>query len=1293
MAEEPNVLVKAYFAIEDKYYGLMDFLEDNLRIPVYKYFVEPIESRGVPSFPIFIILLLAVFGGLFYLLQPTSFSLTVSVTSAETGAAIDDAQVLLIDASGETKTQLTFGGDAVFSGLSQSRLPFTIKVSKQGFLDGGTNVSQLVALVEVKLRPAKTVQPTVMPSVTPPPRRTGVINVRIFDDAGQPLSAEAQVVFYDVSTSIPIDQATSSGGLASSKPLAFGSRVQVSISATGFEPYNSQIILVDAPTVDVDATLQKAFYAADSNCGNEIHEYGEECDSSLEGCGPNAIGCGSTTCTCMYPTNESECGNGIQEYGEECDGTPTIPTSVCLADCTQVPGNATSTVFIVNATNNPLVADSIKIFKYGDSIDYAHTENASSFTAALLPSTIFFATASKAGFDPNSSGNFTTGQNVTIILNAINPEESGTVRILVLDELDGSVAGAFVRIARSPELLGAAPYDITNETGFAVFENVSFGDYLAVASDPFGSGKNGSAMFTLNSSDLQVTMHLSGGQAALKLTAIDYATNATLPSNTNPQFILYVPVDWLDFDKGFVQVSECDGQGCTATGLAQFTYYLIGATAVGYDEYSDWHFVFGSLAPGVYVQDENVSMIQPGAPSVSPSPSPSVPPAASCSDGTFVGSCSQFSLGQKCVDQEKPHLQPSCGVALLGLCPCADTDCCGSDGICWPRGSCESGQCLCDNRCIPEGDLCLPETLTIGCEPGTLKLKISGGQITLKADELFPYDAVQINVDTSDCIPGYHFDFFPPQDPCFKFDGGKGVFYYDSGASEQCKQLRPRSTLWRVGFSGQLYDLYIPVRLYAASELIPFVVDPIVSCAGEQQSRPYFSYVVDSRKNTNAVYKDTSFAVDGGLLTLLIRGRSASDLPVLPKPPGPMPACFYDYDYKGQVGLADADVITNNAGKFATWNNCSVQSKFVSCQLLDGNQDGRINARDKLGIAAHLGASCKTACFFDYNKDKKVDNADALNLSNYYGKLASQTCGSQSCENYDGNKDGAIDFLDSFGIQANSGKVCSDNLQEGSPLDPCLLNCPADEYIAGCLAGDCLQKYLSLFTSSRIQLDWFEDCSFNVSEFECSAPFDSFGWIGGPVIDYGFLYHESARCASSWCPVECGGDGMCSWVDRWQQVLAAFTKYLAGRTALQRGNGKPLSVLNEKLNKGLTFSFAIPMQVPAGNLEITSVFYDENIAGDDEVPPIVPPGGENQVLVPSMNWTVENRSPDAAVYKLSVSCSSWLSGENKCDWKYNASIIRGGWLVDSSNPQDPTQYNGPLKGICWPKPSPSPPGG
>ncbi|HEY2385319.1 MAG TPA: hypothetical protein VGK30_00040 [Candidatus Binatia bacterium] len=52
-------------------------------------------------------------------------------------------------------------------------------------------------------------------------------------------------------------------------------------------------------------------------CGNGVHESGEACDGSADGCAAGEQCTAACTCAAVSPT----CGNGVVESGEECDGS------------------------------------------------------------------------------------------------------------------------------------------------------------------------------------------------------------------------------------------------------------------------------------------------------------------------------------------------------------------------------------------------------------------------------------------------------------------------------------------------------------------------------------------------------------------------------------------------------------------------------------------------------------------------------------------------------------------------------------------------------------------------------------------------------------------------------------------------------------------------------------------------------------------------------------------------------------------------------------------------------------
>ncbi|MFH0954801.1 MAG: carboxypeptidase regulatory-like domain-containing protein [Candidatus Micrarchaeota archaeon] len=124
----------AYFSLEDRYYRMLDWVDEK-GIPVYKV-VDAIESTGIPSFPVFIILVLivlyllfsAAFGGFF----AGNSSVLLTVTDNQ-GTALEGASVsigvgtnapipLLTDSQGKVRREFP------------KKTQLDITVSKDGFI-------------------------------------------------------------------------------------------------------------------------------------------------------------------------------------------------------------------------------------------------------------------------------------------------------------------------------------------------------------------------------------------------------------------------------------------------------------------------------------------------------------------------------------------------------------------------------------------------------------------------------------------------------------------------------------------------------------------------------------------------------------------------------------------------------------------------------------------------------------------------------------------------------------------------------------------------------------------------------------------------------------------------------------------------------------------------------------------------------------------------------------------------------------------------------------------------------
>ncbi len=121
-----------YSGIEEKYYDLMDGL-DKAGIPVYKA-IDFIESKSIPSFPVFLILLLALLTGIYFILSgegilqtTTSFELTVNDGSVPVEDAVityyvnEEKKIVQTNEDGKAELNVVIGKE------------FTVSAEKTGF--------------------------------------------------------------------------------------------------------------------------------------------------------------------------------------------------------------------------------------------------------------------------------------------------------------------------------------------------------------------------------------------------------------------------------------------------------------------------------------------------------------------------------------------------------------------------------------------------------------------------------------------------------------------------------------------------------------------------------------------------------------------------------------------------------------------------------------------------------------------------------------------------------------------------------------------------------------------------------------------------------------------------------------------------------------------------------------------------------------------------------------------------------------------------------------------------------
>ncbi|MFA6049257.1 MAG: hypothetical protein WC792_04940 [Candidatus Micrarchaeia archaeon] len=227
-----GLLNDIYLGLEDSYYSAIEFL-DNLGIPLIKYFVEPIESRGIPSFPVAMLGLLLLFASAFaafsYLATPTKADLTATVYFGKN--PVNFANVTLAIADGNEFLQITGkDGKAVFRNLPFGKT-VQITASKPGLAD----LSKAVKLEEERQ--------IVKFSMLAANQNANVssIRVKVFDPHLVPLG-EVKIEYYDLAGVLLGTKYTDALGLAKIDFDGTNAQLSLDVSKRGFSPIERQTV-------------------------------------------------------------------------------------------------------------------------------------------------------------------------------------------------------------------------------------------------------------------------------------------------------------------------------------------------------------------------------------------------------------------------------------------------------------------------------------------------------------------------------------------------------------------------------------------------------------------------------------------------------------------------------------------------------------------------------------------------------------------------------------------------------------------------------------------------------------------------------------------------------------------------------------------------------------------------------------------------------------------------------------------------------------------------------------------
>lgn len=138
-----RLLISIYFGIENLYYNILD--EINKLIPVYKYAIEPLENRGIPSMPVYvgaILLIILSFGALGALITfNATSSKATAILAVHTAAGLPiNAATITYTLNGVENNVYTDSNGAALLNVKKGQT-IVLKINAEGYLQSTSQIN------------------------------------------------------------------------------------------------------------------------------------------------------------------------------------------------------------------------------------------------------------------------------------------------------------------------------------------------------------------------------------------------------------------------------------------------------------------------------------------------------------------------------------------------------------------------------------------------------------------------------------------------------------------------------------------------------------------------------------------------------------------------------------------------------------------------------------------------------------------------------------------------------------------------------------------------------------------------------------------------------------------------------------------------------------------------------------------------------------------------------------------------------------------------------------------------
>ncbi|MDO8538092.1 MAG: carboxypeptidase-like regulatory domain-containing protein, partial [archaeon] len=581
-------LSDVYKGLEDKYYAFMDSL-DAKGIPVYKV-IDPIENAGIPSFPVFILLILIILGAIGFFIfgiisgGTETTNISIIVTDSD-DTPIDGARVEIIGK--ETQTT-NFEGIVNVSNVKIND-SLSVTVTKEGF----NELNRTLSVTE-----KEQVFPLILAaegenSISVEFRKQGT-NELITDSLSVEFSCSDNFTFSATQTitdgvadvAIPNDCGTLYANLTN---FSCENRCAVDLESGNLvfylnEPTAEEIGKINVTIMDEQDNLLAGIEVI-ARQENDYFDY-ETCDTTTLGtCSLEGLPFGK-----YYLVANDQTGKLARFISESL-----VPPQFVELKQDQPQFDYTITMLesintkkillkISNQLGEPVKDAEATLFKELDRIDSKFSGADGIVEFSVTETGTFNVSVEHPSYLKKSVESLTPGQENIISLVPITQENVNRIPVAVVDEKAKPVENARIYLRNSSSLANIGDYIVSGADGKAQFERVEEASYVVFAEKSGFEAKSSGIIIVKNGvpvNEVRIALNIGFGSIKLivkneddsavsgaTIRVIDYCNNSVLEdlaANTSPDGTKTIEV----------RVDKCVYFEVSATGYLNYSTNII----------------------------------------------------------------------------------------------------------------------------------------------------------------------------------------------------------------------------------------------------------------------------------------------------------------------------------------------------------------------------------------------------------------------------------------------------------------------------------------------------------------------------------------------------------------------------------------------------------------------------------------------------------------------------------------------------------------------------------------------